>query len=234
MPSIERHSRESGHHLVAREPLRRRVRLTLQEEPSTDSGPGHVGIDVERSYVRGIDAGNQSRIVAVCDRIAAEQGATKTPASTSHKSAGPLHDIVSAVLDDLPINSKKRTNRGASLFKGIFLPHQPHDRARDHGFDLRHVRKTCLSDLHRRSTRTKQSRLQQQSLSGKRLTSFMCQFPHAPREGTVPLSQSRYADEATLATNWETERCLSRQRRLVSAFPSVSVTLILARKVEVS
>jgi hypothetical protein len=162
MPSIERHSRESGHHLVAREPLRRRVRLTLQEEPGTDPGPGRVGIDEESSYVRGIDAGNQSRIVAVCNCITAEQGATKTPASTSHKSAGLLHDIVSAVLDDLPINSKKRTNRGASLFKGVFLAHQLHDRARDQGFDLRHVCKTCLSDLHRRSTRTKQSRLQQQ------------------------------------------------------------------------
>jgi hypothetical protein len=54
------------------------------------------------------------------------------------------------------------------------------------------------------------------SLSSKRLTLFVCQFPHAPREGTVPLSQSRHADEATLATNWETERWIARVKDMVS------------------
>src|SRR5262249_8178500 len=109
---------------------------------------------IECSYVCGIDAGNQSGIVAVLNRVAAEQSAAKTPTPASHQSAGLLDDIVGAVLNDLPINSEKRSNRRASLFDVGFLSHQVHDRARDQGFDPLNVCKMCLSDLHRSSTRS--------------------------------------------------------------------------------
>ena len=109
---------------------------------------GRAGIDVESAYVRGIDIGIEAGIVAVRDGIAAEQGAPKAPAPASHEPAGLLHDVVGAVLDDLPIDSKEWADRGASLFEGVFLPHQLHDRACDHRLDLRDVGKTCFSDPH--------------------------------------------------------------------------------------
>jgi hypothetical protein len=129
--------------------LRRRIGFASQKDARGDPGPGRAGIDVEGSYVRGIDPGSGPGIVAVRNAVTAEQGAPKTPAPASHEPAGILDDIVCTVLDDLPIDSEQRADRSLPLLEGIFPTHQRHDRARDHALDLRDVSNVRFPDLHR-------------------------------------------------------------------------------------
>lgn len=115
------------------------VPLAAIEQGGTDSAAREVGMNKERSNLRGLGMGVQQGCVALGACIAPEECPTPAPAAATHQLSAVFDHEVAAIADQLSVDAKGAAQRPLDLGRAVVVGAERPGRQRDERFELSQI-----------------------------------------------------------------------------------------------